>query len=314
MRVLVTLDFPPERGGIQQYLHGIVRFGYGADDVVLVGCTRDLLGHDDGGATPVKRVTAPFASVNKKIAILGLFVPLITLSVRYRRRLTIECGNLYAAIAPYILSRTTGLAYRVYTYGTELLPLQRLSVKTAFLRSVLRRAHRIYALGSYTQRLLEKAGIRGTIEIVPPRIVLPPPEQTSRQRTAGVFSILSVGRLVEHKGHTVLVEAAGMLPQECNWKLVIVGSGPRKEALVALCGSVRNKERISLRENLAEGELRSEYRRADVVVLPSLETAGGTEGFGIVLLEAMAYHVPVVASSTGGIVEVLDNGSCLQRP
>jgi glycosyltransferase involved in cell wall biosynthesis len=70
------------------------------------------------------------------------------------------------------------------------------------------------------------------------------------------------------------------------------------------------RDRVLLKAGLTEEEVREEYRKARTFVLPSLEGPSGTEGFGIVLLEAMSYAVPIVASATGGIVEVLDNGSC----
>ena len=41
MKLLITLDFPPEIGGIQRYLYDIVRFTFTADDRVMIGCTRN---------------------------------------------------------------------------------------------------------------------------------------------------------------------------------------------------------------------------------------------------------------------------------
>jgi glycosyltransferase involved in cell wall biosynthesis len=70
------------------------------------------------------------------------------------------------------------------------------------------------------------------------------------------------------------------------------------------------KNNVSIKRNLSDELLQKEFCSADIFVLPSLKTSQGIEGFGIVLLEAMAYHLPIVASGSGGIPEVLDNGSC----
>jgi glycosyltransferase involved in cell wall biosynthesis len=69
-------------------------------------------------------------------------------------------------------------------------------------------------------------------------------------------------------------------------------------------------ERITFAGQLTDAQLAQVYCATDVLVLPSVATAAGVEGFGIVLLEAMAFSVPVVASATGGVPEVLDEGKC----
>jgi glycosyltransferase involved in cell wall biosynthesis len=119
-----------------------------------------------------------------------------------------------------------------------------------------------------------------------------------------------VGRLVEHKGHRVLLEACGSLPSSLVWRLLIAGSGPEVSRLRAAAGKIGISDRVTFKTGLSDAELTGEYRGADVFVLPSLETRTGAEGFGIVLLDAMAEGIPIVASDTGGIGEVLENGSC----
>jgi phosphatidylinositol alpha-1,6-mannosyltransferase len=310
VKLLMTLDFPPENGGIQRYLHDIVRFRYGPEDLVVVGCLPALAAHNDDLKTPVRRVATVFRARNKKLSLIGMATTLLAVWVRHRRGLLVECGNVYAGIPAWLFSRVTGQPYLVYTYGTELVALRRRSFKSTVLRSVLKGARRLFTLGSYTSALVRRAGIERPLDIVAPKIVLPPPDQTVRRTVEGRFRVLSVGRLVEHKGHDKLFEAVAMLPSECNWELVVVGEGPRAEALEALRQTHPRAHRIHLRKRLSAEEMADEYRRADAFVLPSLETDLGTEGFGIVLLEAMAYDVPIAASAAGGIVEVLEEGAC----
>jgi glycosyltransferase involved in cell wall biosynthesis len=316
MKLLLTLDFPPEKGGIQHYLRERAVHLYGPDDCVVVGTP----GRRSGRTAPtlpcrLVRLANPLSRINKKFSLINLFVFL--LYGRRSARPQIECGNVYAAMAPWLLSFFRPVAYRVFTYGGELLVLQRhLSFKAGLLKSVLRRSTGIYALGAYTAALLHNAGIGNEISIEPPRIDLPP--QTARRtvRSPEEFSVsspvrlLSVGRLVTHKGHEALVEACSRLPADLPWRLSIVGSGPLKKRLVGISGKSGFSDRVRLLTGIDDKNLAEEYGCADLFIHPSIETATGAEGFGIVLLEAMEAGVPVIATRTGGIPEVLEDGMC----
>ncbi|MBN1128733.1 MAG: glycosyltransferase family 4 protein, partial [Chitinispirillaceae bacterium] len=94
------------------------------------------------------------------------------------------------------------------------------------------------------------------------------------------------------------------------WHLTLAGSGGQGKKLSAHAGRIGIGESVSVRTGIDDKELSETYRAADLFVFPSRETASGAEGFGIALLEAMAHGVPVVASRTGGIPEVLGNGAC----
>ncbi len=117
--------------------------------------------------------------------------------------------------------------------------------------------------------------------------------------------ILSVGRLFKRKGHVHLVRALKQLGREV--KLFIVGSGPERERLIAEAKA--SNIQLSLLQDLSSAELHALYTRAKVFVLPSVtDRKGLKEGFGLVLLEAMAHRVPVVAFANGGVVDVIEDG------
>jgi glycosyltransferase involved in cell wall biosynthesis len=111
--------------------------------------------------------------------------------------------------------------------------------------------------------------------------------------------LVSVGRLVASKGHRILIEAFAQLRE--TWpraELIIVGDGPERSALehqTAVLG-LTNAVRFPGTVYPTAGVL----SRADVFVFPSLN-----EPQGLALLEAFAAGVPVVASRTGGIPEML---------
>ncbi len=121
--------------------------------------------------------------------------------------------------------------------------------------------------------------------------------------------MLFVGRLDERKGFRVAVAAferlAGRFP---DLLLVAVGDGPEAAAARALPESIRS--RIVLVGRVANEDLHGYEAAADVFVAPSV----GGETFGVVLVEAMAAGVPVVASDIPGYDEVIREGEGLLVP
>jgi glycosyltransferase involved in cell wall biosynthesis len=121
--------------------------------------------------------------------------------------------------------------------------------------------------------------------------------------------ILSVGRLVERKGVSHLVDAVRLLSPGVDVRLMIVGDGPERARIE---GRVREQGldgRVAVRGRVSEAELQAAYAGADAFVLPAvLDRRGDTEGLGVVLLEAMNQRVPVIASAIGGIRDIVEDG------
>lgn len=115
-----------------------------------------------------------------------------------------------------------------------------------------------------------------------------------RERSDGV-AILCVGRLERRKGVDVAISAVRRHNEVTSrpWRLLIAGDGPERNRLRALAG---RDESITFLGPLDDEEKRQWYRRASVVVAPA--TRG--ESFGLILLEAMASEVVVVASDIDG--------------
>ena len=123
--------------------------------------------------------------------------------------------------------------------------------------------------------------------------------------------ILAVGRLSKEKGHVLLIEAFKLLGErnpELACKLIIVGDGPERGRLEAAAESFGLRDRVTFAGQT--GNVPLFYAAADLMALPS-----HSEGSPIVLLEAMAANLPVVATSVGGVPEMVkDNESALLVP
>jgi glycosyltransferase involved in cell wall biosynthesis len=121
--------------------------------------------------------------------------------------------------------------------------------------------------------------------------------------TASGVTIGYLGRLVESKGIGLLMDAMSSLPGECH--LLMAGKGPMREELENRARRLGINSRTKILPSVPYGQVPALLRSMDILVLPSLEARYWTEQFGRVLIEAMACGVPVVASKSGEIPEVL---------
>lgn len=313
MKILITVDFPPEIGGIQQYLYDQVLHHYTRDDIVINGSSQqyaEQLHH-----LPCKVIQISwFSFLNKKLNLIPILFLLIIYLYK-NKQVAMESGNIYGAIPAYLLSHIyRKLTYSVYCYGSELLQLQKHTLKAAILKAVIRKASQRITISSFTCTLLDKAGVKGAYSLQPPKIDLSSLKKEPNQADKNGFNILTIGRFVKHKGHSVLLDAVAALPDSIPWKVTIAGDGPLYQQLLQMSVRSPNKNRVSIVKNPSRSEIIDLYKNADLFIFPSLELPDSVEGFGIVLLEAMAFRIPVIASQTGGIIDVVNSDCAVLVP
>ncbi len=313
MKILTTIDFPPETGGIQQYLYDRVLHHYTHEDIVINGSSKTL--KQRFNHLPCKVYTISwFSFFYKKLNLVPIFF-LLFKQLFTSKTIFVEAGNVYSAIPVFFLSLfSKRFTYAVYCYGSELLQLQHHSLKSILLKTVIRKASQRLVISNFTYTLLEKAGIKGSYSLQPPKIDLSLYKKEQPQTISNSFNILSVGRLVKHKGHSVLMDAVSDLTHSIPWKLTIAGDGPLYQTLLQTSAQDRFVNRISIVKNPLRTELISLYQNADLFIFPSLELPDSVEGFGIVLLEAMTFKIPVIASQSGGINDVVSNDCAIMVP
>jgi len=122
-------------------------------------------------------------------------------------------------------------------------------------------------------------------------------DETRRRLGLSGTVLLSVGHLIERKGHGLVIEALKQLPDAT---LVIAGSGPDRSMLEAQADKSGLTDRVIFTGALPHEELPAVYSAADVLVL-----ASSREGWPNVLLEAMACGTPCVATPVWGSGEVV---------
>jgi glycosyltransferase involved in cell wall biosynthesis len=118
------------------------------------------------------------------------------------------------------------------------------------------------------------------------------------------FTVLFVGRFYRRKRVDILLRAAAALRHRIpDLEVRMVGAGPCGPYLRQLSGELKLDGAVTWLGDISRSQLIAEYNRADIFCLPSVQ-----EGFGIVLLEAMAAGKPIVAARAAAIPEVAPHG------
>jgi glycogen(starch) synthase len=154
-------------------------------------------------------------------------------------------------------------------------------------------------------RLLLADGVdENRIHLIPPGVNPSLFEGPFEDPFAGVGKprVLFVGRLAPQKGVGTLVAAAGLL-EDPSAQVLLVGDGPERKALEPESKRIGIADRVHFVGFLAHERLPAVLVHADLLVLPSIY-----EELGTVLLEAMQPGLPIVASKTGGIPDVIEDG------
>jgi colanic acid/amylovoran biosynthesis glycosyltransferase len=133
--------------------------------------------------------------------------------------------------------------------------------------------------------------------------------QSAIRRTP--LRLVCTGRMVAAKGHRILLEALALLSAEgVRYSCALIGDGPERSSLEALCTQLRLDESVQFLGAMAHQPTLSEVSQAEVFVLASF-----AEGLPVALMEAMATGVPCVSTTIAAIPELIkDNENGLLVP
>ncbi|NND84774.1 MAG: glycosyltransferase family 4 protein [Acidimicrobiia bacterium] len=289
MRVLlVTNDWPPDVGGIQTYLTGLVA----------------RTSHDVRVLAPRHPDAEPSSDEVRRT---GFMWP----TRRIAERIEAEASDFGADVVwfgaptpPALLGPRLDLPYVVLCHGAEVSTAAAIPLVRGRLRRSLAGAGEVLAVSEHTAglvarfsgRVVHRLGVGVTLSGAP----------VPSERPPGM-TVVSVGRLVRRKGLDRLIDALARVP---GWhgRLVLVGDGPDRDRL----GRRANRRGVALevRTGLDDAAVRSALREGDVFAQPCRTRLGGLdwEGLGIVFLEAAAEGLPVIAGRSGGAPETIKPG------
>ena len=313
LRVLVvTNDLPPRVGGIQYYVDQLARGLAGAGhDVTFLGSRSDGWEAFDASApyrvvrrdtttllpTPgVRRqVTELVDATSADVVVFGAAFPL-------------------GLLGPAVLRRT-GVPYVGFTHGLEVT-----AARTWLGRRLLRRVGSAAAALTFVSQWCDDE-LRAAFgpgpryerlaPAVDPAAFHPGVSGAAVRDRHGLGDrpvVVTVSRLVERKGQDTLVRVLPELRRRAgDVALLVVGDGPHRTALEDDARRLGVADHVVFAGQVADDDLPAYYAAGDVFAFPTRERHRGleVEAFGIVVIQAAAVGVPVVAGRTGGVPDAV---------
>jgi phosphatidylinositol alpha-1,6-mannosyltransferase len=324
--LFVTQDYGPDLGGIARRHVELCR-RFAPDDVVVsTVASPGGAAFDSGERYAIAREPFPFSAAKRFVNQLrwsGSLVRHVHAGAE-----VLHLGNVRpCGYAAWLAARRTGVPYVVYVYGGDVLrelqktranPLKRMSG-----RAIVGAARGIVAISEWT------AGVTRTLLAELQLVCAPPvrvielgtdPAQFGARHDRGTLRarfgfgdaplLLTVARLVPHKGQDVAIRALARLSAEVpRLCYLIVGGGEDGPRLMALAAGLGVADRVILAGTLSDDEIAEAYATATVYVgLSRVDRGVIAEGFGISFVEAGASGVPSVAGDSGGVRSAVRDG------
>ena len=217
----------------------------------------------------------------------------------------IDSHYLYPdGVAAALLAAMLDVPFVVTARGSDVTLMPRFAIPRRLIRWTVRRASACIAVSrALGDELLALGAIEEKLHILRNGVDLElfrPMETVAARASLGwpdQPTLVAVGNLLENKGHHLSVEALRHLPQ---YRLIIVGKGPERQALESLAIRHGVSGRVAFAGEVPQSELHRYFSAADASIL-----ASAREGWPNVLLESMACGTPVVATRVWGTPEIV---------
>jgi phosphatidylinositol alpha-1,6-mannosyltransferase len=315
--LLLTNDFPPRPGGIQNYLNSLAT-RLPADELVVYAPSWEA----GSGSHGEFDAAAPFEVVRHPSSLM-LPTPDVLRRAKQIMR-SRDCEAVwFGAAAPLALlahslrdvgARRVIASTHGHEVGWSMLPGARQA-----LRRIGETADVLTYVSKYTRtRFAAAFGPMAGLEMLPSGVdtELFRPDQGAREEIRARHglgdrpTVVCVSRLVPRKGQDLLIKTLPELRKQVpDVMLLLVGGGPYRKHLTELVGELGVGGNVVITGSVPWQELPAHYNAGDVFAMPARTRGKGldVEALGIVYLEASATGLPVVAGSSGGAPEaVLD--------
>ncbi len=325
MRLLwLTDDYLPHYGGSRVYYHELItHLGADADVTVLTKRRQGDAAFDaeqDYAITRCRLESVRWLRI-LRLQFLPIYFTLFFRGLKLMRQLRpdwVVAGELLpTGLVGVMLAWLFKRRLLVFTHAEGPATLARTRLQSRLARWVVRHADAVVAASdNAAEGLVEYMGAKPEkVTTILPGVGDAHFDEHFRaqpfKQASESIKILSVGRLVERKGHVVLLEALKLVREECvGVRLTIVGQGAEEEVIRKRVEDLGLGANVDLATDIEQDALMRHYADSDLFVLCNhdIPERGDTEGFVIVFGEAGAHGLPVVGGRDGGTVHSIVDG------
>jgi phosphatidyl-myo-inositol dimannoside synthase len=321
--LISSVYFPPQVGGVSQYMASVVKCLGRAEVCCLTGAGAKSKEKDWSseieepfGARIYRRPSA--FDQAQGLQMLSLGASLTEILIREHPQV-VQLATASEGYVALQLNRWLKLPYVIYAHGNEILEAADLAWQKP--KWSLQRASRVLANSQFTAGLVAELGVQKDkiavlhpgcdVERFQPREVT----MTFRQQILGEQwnkrVILTIGNLVERKGHDMVIRALPRVLQAVpDVVYLIAGDGRHRAQLERIALDMGVQKNVIFAGQAPDDLLPQIYALADVFIMPSRMRREfcDVEGFGMVFLEASACRKPVIAGRCGGIPDAVVDG------
>lgn len=313
--LIITLEYPPQIGGIASYVLNLAKHLPAADTVIWA--PKIAGGSEFDAQMPWKVYRGnPYSSFFWP-RWLKWYRQIKNICKKEKINLLLIQHALPGGYVGYLIKKMLHVPYRVFLHGSDV--EIGLKTKTKKFALVIREAEKVIANSEFLKnKLVSRLGSVANNTSV----VYPAPgdhflaaadahklSEIKRQLALeGKKVVISVGRFAEGKGFPHLIRIMkGVISRVPNAVLLLIGDGPKRQELISLIQKYELQNSIRFLGSIANDELPNYYQVSDVFALLSHRDEKTEEGWGTVYLEAAAASLPVVAGIVGGVEEAVEH-------
>lgn len=314
-RLIVTLEYPPQIGGIANYVYNLAKHLPPEEVVVYAMPDKQAKDFDSQNSWPTYRLKPYWSFVWPHW--LRLFFQISTLVSAEKIEMLYVNHVLPVGYVAYLIKKFKKVPYTLFLHGTDIgMASSTPSKRKKFIQLCMNASAVVVNSEFLKNKLLSVVENLSNVRVLYPcpsdnflEVVKNQEEVDllkSQLALNGKRVIITVARVAEAKGYPHLVRfMPEILKQVPNTVWLIVGDGPKMNEVVAMVQKNNLQNVVRFLGAVAPADLSKYYHLADLFVLLTHKDENREEGWGTVFLEAAACGLPVVAGRVGGVEEAV---------
>lgn len=312
--LLVTQSFDHARGGgIERLLR---TFAASVDPENTVVVTPPASDQDSDGRLPYAVIRKNLLAASFVRPSWLMHLPWFLSTIRSHSITRIVFGHYAGWVSLGVLAKLiTGTPYIIEFNGLDFLSYRRTAFRRMLLRINLAHAEYVVAISAYTRGLLKNFGVpEGKLVTINPAVeapTIPPADAVAAFATTHActpHTLITVGRLVKRKGIDRVIRALPAVRETLpDVTYLIAGDGPERVSLEHLARDLGVSSAVRFLGRVTDEERDCAYASAQAFIMLPTASTGDVEGFGIVYVEALLRGIPIIATNSAGVTDIISD-------